>query len=474
MATESVVRAYGLLLAALGFLDRHVALLAAVLLGTAALFFWARSKDAEGAARFGDRLRTLGPWARSLAAMALVVSLSVAVLHESARLVRSREAVESSASASRSDAPILPGVQQYAPSVAILQERTYLRTISLPTDILGRIGGEGVGALAPYLGETSTEGVRSLTDDFKRSGDQVVVTRTVVRRDEVPLAVDRADVDLRLTSRGVGRATSYVADFKATYTVRNPRTVPAEVRIAFPVPLSGGTMEGFRLSVGGRSVEEPDQREQYSWSGTLDAGAKVIAVTSYRATGAGTFEYLLGSDRRRTAAFKMRVDSDRPLRYARSGLFPNRRSVDRSEWSLRDVLTSRAVSLVIPRSDGMAYLADKSRAFLPLWCVVFALSALMLRRRVAPAATIAFSAGLGLGNALSGYMPPMTAAIVGAIVAGVLGASVIRGRGALVAPACAALSLVFYSGEHAGLIIALAVVAVASVVVLLRGSRSMD
>lgn len=448
MAQESSVRLYQAILSIWTFFVRHAPALGLGLLGLAAILAYVHRTDPR---TVGSLRAWAGNRKRSLSILLTLFAMMVgsAALVELSRTVLARERTVRDATASRRDDPTLSGVSQYGPSVAIVQERDYLRTLTLPADVLDRLGPDGAGALAPYLGDTSTEGVKALRDTFVRSGSQVVLQRTVRRRDEVPLATDSASVNVRLRSRGDGARSTYVADFRGTYVFVNPRSTPAEIRFTFPLPLGGGTTEGFRLTVDGRRIAEPDQREQYAWSGVVPPKATIRAEATYRITGAGAFDYLLGSDRRRTAAFDMRVTSDRDLRFSRSGLFPTERSGGEATWRLRDVLTARSIGLVIPRSDDTRYLFAKSVALLPYWLGLFGISAWAVARERAARATLAVAVALALGPVLSGYVGPTVALVAGAIAAAGLGTIALGRKGAIVSVGVAALSLAFLSREHA-------------------------
>ncbi|MEA2554549.1 MAG: hypothetical protein QOJ65_2725, partial [Fimbriimonadaceae bacterium] len=223
------------------------------------------------------------------------------------------------------------------------QERTYTRRLTLPSYYTQRLGAEGLQVLAPYLLDPSAENVLRLSDSFKKSGRDVVFTRELTRIDELPVPTDVANVKVDFDHRGSASGQRhYEATFDAQYRFRNPKGEPANMRVNFPLPQGGGTMQGFYIEADGKRVTEPDERGQYAWVGTIQPGATVTAVAHYTVTGSRGFAYALGSERRRIGDFHMVANSSQAPRYAKSGIYPTKLSGSASEWSLKDVMTAQS------------------------------------------------------------------------------------------------------------------------------------
>ena len=380
-------------------------------------------------------------------AMVAALVLGGALVQTRKMVVARRQTLEM-ATASRREEPSLSGVTQYAPAVAVLEEKTYRRTLTLPPDFLTRIGAEGVQVLAPYLSDPSAEEVLRLKDEFKRSGNDVLFTREVVRRDESTVAADAAEVSLAFAGKGArGGKRHYEARFDGTYRFRNPRSAEANMRFNFPLPQGGGTLQEFAIEAAGQRITDPDEKGLYAWTGSVPAGGEVTARVRYRVTGSGAYEYALGSERRRIGDFHLTASSDQTPQFGRSGIFPTTLAGNRAEWRLRDVLTAQSIALVFPRADIHAESFEKTLWWLPAVLGLFGLGAVLRAPGASARATLAFGLGLLGIPVLSAYFGPVAATIAGAALAAVLGSLALpRSKG--LAGVIALLACVFLTLEH--------------------------
>lgn len=446
--------------------------LAATVLGLA-LWLAFRRFDPETAATWRPAFTRLSGRAKQLLATSLALLLLCGALVQAKKVIAFRQMTVEQAPASRRNVPQLSGVDQYAPSVAVIQERTYTRTLMLPPQYVERIGTEGIQILSPYLSDPSAENVVKLVDSFKRSGQDVVFTRQLTRLDEVPVSADTAQVNIGFQHLGAASGQRhYEATFDGEYRFRNPQPQPANMRFIFPLPMGGGTMQGFYLESGGQRITEPDQHEQYSWNGLVQPGATVVVKAHYKLTGSHGFNYALGSERRRIGDFHLVASSSQSPQYGKAGIFPTRVTSHTSEWQLKDVLTAQSISLLFPRLDLQSQLLDKTLSFLPLVLVLFGLTAFWLL----PGRALWGTVGLGLGllgmAVLSAYVSPPVATLVGAGLAVVIG-GVGLGRlaGWLLALMAGLLSIAFLSVEH-GALVAWCLMIVAVGVLLVRKGAS--
>ncbi len=189
-----------------------------------------------------------------------------------------REAAEATAN----PVPDAPAVTQFEPTVAVLAERTYQRTLTLPPDFLQRIGTDGVGALSPYLTDPSASNVLRLMDTFRRSGKDVVFTRQMTRLDEEPVPFTTSHVHVTFR-RLAGRA--YDTDFEGRYLFQNPRPQPITARFLFPLP-NENTIRNLNVTVGGQAVTEPNPSGEYEWRSLMRPGEQWEAVVRYHVIGA--------------------------------------------------------------------------------------------------------------------------------------------------------------------------------------------
>ncbi len=448
MVQDALIAAYRWLVGGAAIGLRLLPPILFTVLALVALALAARRLDPEGYREFRvrlGRLRLTGPPFALLAALLLGGALV-----QTRKIVVARRATVEGATASRRNEPSLSGVTQYAPAVAVLEEKTYRRTLILPPDFLNRIGAEGVQVLSPYLSDPSADEVLRLKDVFKRSGNDVVFTRDVVRRDETPVTADAAEVAVGFVGKGSRR--HYEATFDGTYRFRNPRPADAAMRFSFPLPQGGGTLQEFSIEAAGKRVTDPDVKGLYAWSGTVPAGGEVQARVRYRVTGSGLYDYALGSERRRIGEFRLVATSDASPQYGRAGIYPTRIAGKESEWSLRDVITAQNVSIVFPQADVAAETFGKTLWWLPAILGLFALGASWIAPAGSLPATLAFGLGLLGIPVLSAYLSPQVATVVGAALAGTLG-FVALPKGRALAPASGLLACAFLTVEHGALFV---------------------
>lgn len=450
MTGEIVVGAWSLLLRALGNAVALAPLVLAALLVLGGLWIALRRFDPPRAERLAERYRASRPrlsagLTTGGVALALAAALFLAADTLRDREAQRRTAVATTAREGRRAADLAP-VIQYAPVAAILEETTYRRTLVLPADVLDRLGPQGAGILAPYLGDPSAEGVTSLFDKFRRSGPNVVYTRELSRTDERPVTVERARVDAAFAFD----ERVYTNTFSAEYDWTNPDDAPAQMRFSFPVPQHSGLLSNFEVIVAGKSITDPDPRTgTYLWNGTVPAKGRVSASVRYTAEGAREYRYVLGSDRRKIADLRFRLRTDRTPRFPRGGVLPTATKGTAATWNLQNVLTTSSIAVGFSAADAREEALTRTLAWLPAALTLFALGAWIVRPERAWRATLGFGVGLLGVPALAAYLPPFGAVLVGAALAAVAGAVALGTlRGALVALGGGLLACVLLTSVH--------------------------
>ncbi|HEY6234517.1 MAG TPA: hypothetical protein VIW69_05330 [Candidatus Elarobacter sp.] len=376
-------------------------------------------------------LRPLGAWL----VFAVVLAGGVFVLHvvqlaTDARFV----AMEYAQNTSGADSDATSMVQG-APHASFISQKTYRRILTIPPFLVNRVTAEGVGALAPYLTDPSTENVTRLVDSFRRSGRNVVFQRDATLQVETAIKLDAstvdATVDLVDPTFG-GRRTFYRASFDGKYVVHNPTGREARVRFAFPLPTGSGTLSEVRFLADGKPVAVTDLTAGYVWDGTLAQDATTTFEIAYSNQGARGWAYRLSSRREPIAKLDLAVHANRSPKFARYSLFPT--SVSHgigggytAEWHLQNVVTAQDVGLVFARLDVRETLA-KMLAYAPvaLFVAIVFVAAYARRRgyHVGPVQAAVAVAGYALGLALAGiltwYLPLVVGVVLGCIVAVVL------------------------------------------------------
>lgn len=431
----------------------------AVLLGLAAI-------AAAGVTfvRRGDLSTDWPSWRRSggqvlgYMAVGLLAVVGWAALGATLPMARSAIQWKNSAEATTNPVPDASPVFQSGPVVGAISERTYTRTLTLPPDFLQRVGEQGVGVLAPYLSDPSAENVLRLSDNFRRSGSDVVFTREVTRLDEQPIPFDDSQVRVAF-HRLAGRA--YDAEFEGRYLFSNTGTEPITARFLFSLP-GAGTVRDLNVQIGGQSVPEPNASGAYEWKGDLKAGEHREAIIHYRVIGASTWNYDLGSQRRRVRQFRLEASPDGPVRFQRGSLQPSSTSKQAVKWDLGSVVTAQQIAIAFPPDIAGRESYLQALSALPITFVLFALGivlvSLWLRRAPAPAriafAVVLFALGLGAITVLAAYIGP-AAVLLAPLPAAALVIRMLGRPAALAAIPAALLPATFLSGQHTGLLVLL-------------------
>ena len=391
------------------------------------------------------------------ATLAIVLVVCWGALREAEPIARESSKWREAAEATTNAVPDAPAVQQYGPAAASLVQRTYTRTMNMPPDFLQRIGDQGVAALAPYLSDPSDAGVLRLSDTFKRSGQNVVLTREVSRLDESPIPFTKSDV--RVQFRRLARR-AFDASFEGVYAFQNRTAEPIDARFSFPLP-QAGTVRDLHVQVGEQVVSEPGTSGAYEWKAQMQPGELREAVIRYRVTGARSWHYDLGSQRRRVERFRLEIRPDGQARFLRGSLQPTATYAKALHWDLSNVVTAQQVAIALPSDSEATEAFHQALSALPPTLILFIGGALAIgfwSRRVPgigrlAAGALIFAFGLGSAVVLAGYVGSVAALIVGPLAGGLLAGPTVGVRSI---PSLLPVSLIpaaFLSAEHTGLIV---------------------
>jgi hypothetical protein len=364
-----------------------------------------------------------------------------------------REAAEATAN----PVPDAPAVTQFEPTAAVLAERTYQRTLTLPPDFLQRIGSDSVGALAPYLTDPSAGNVLRLADTFRRSGKDVVFTRQMTRLDEEPVPFTTSQIHVSFR-RLAGRA--YDADFEGHYLFLNPRPQDITARFLFPLP-NGNTIRNLNVSVGGHAVPEPNAAGEYEWRSVMHPGEQWEAVVRYHVIGARTWQYGLGSQRGRVQTFRLAATTGGAVTFLRGSLQPSAISRDTLRWDLSNVVTTQRIALAFPPDIERREAYLQALSALPTSLVLFLLGAIAVAWRFRTklsadslaVALVLFTLGLWSAPVVANYLGAVAGLLITPLT-GAFGAARLLGRRTLLAAIPAALLPgAFLSPTHSGLLV---------------------
>lgn len=366
-----------------------------------------------------------------------------------------REAAEATAN----PVPDAPAAFQYGPSVAAMKEKTYSRTLNMPPDFLQRVGEQGVGVLAPYLTDPSAENVLRVADNFHRSGKDVVFTRSLTRIDEEPIPFTSSAVRVRIRRLG---SRAYDADFTGTYVFENKTTEAVDTRVMFPLP-GAGTVRDLDVRVDQTVISDPVAQGGYAWLGKLQPGERKTALVHYRVLGARSWQYDLGSQRRRVQQFQLDVTPGGPVRFLRGSLQPTASSEKSLRWDMSNVVTAQKIALALPpETEGRESFLQALSA-LPASLVLFlaGIFGLSLRAGRGPvmwrvgAGLLVYVLGLGASVVLANYVGSVAAILVGPLAGAIASGRALGMRSLAVSVPAALVPAAFLSPLHSGLVILL-------------------
>jgi hypothetical protein len=461
--TEAVYRALGSVLTLLVRLALPLAIGGGLIVLAAALIqAFGREPERCWSSRALTRTVAYGP-------VVLLIVASWGALSVILPTARTGIAWRESAEATANPVPDAPAVTQYGPSLAVLAEKTYTRTLTLPPNFVERLGNEGIGVLAPYLSDPTADNVLRLVDTFRRSGENVVFSRDLTRLDEDPLPFTDSQVTVRFR-RLPGRA--YESTFSGRYTFENHGVAPVQVRFTFSLP-QANTIRALQIQVSGATIHEPGRSGAYEWQGTLAPGERKEASVGYTTIGARTWGYDLGSQRRRVHRFSLVAETGGPVRFLRGSLQPTRTQNDRLSWEMTDLVTAQQVALAFPPDtvgrDGYLQALSALPTALVSFVVGVVLTGLLGGRRVPPRAlalaTVLFVLGLGSAAVLANYLGFIAGVLIGPLIGATLAVRVLGSFSLLAVLPAALLPAVFLSPRHSGLLVLLlAAVALAPLV----------
>lgn len=437
--------------------------------------------------------RTLG----GVVALVFVLVTGWSVLRATRFLAQRELRARDKATATFDALPDAPPVAQTGPALAALHERTYSSHLTLPPSFLKQLGTDGGDALSPYLTAPTSQNVLNLRDSFKKSGRNVVFSRQVTVLEEDPLPFSDARVHASF-ARLPGRA--FDCAFEGHYTFSNPAKEARTLHFLFSLP-QAGTVRDLKVVVAGKDLtvaptpvpaksgEETSDAEAdsdgrgddntYEWKGRLNAGETRQAVVTYIVTGARTWNYALGSSRRRVQGFSLDADTGGEVRFARGSLQPTSARGQALRWELSNVVTAQSLSLVFPSDKEGEQLWIQALTALPVCLVMFCGGALALSAwsgasfsplRLA-GATGAFALGLcGATIEVAGFEPLLLLLVAPGL--GALAACALLGkRFALAAFPIALVPATFLSAHHTGVLVLMLFVATGVCTFVLRRRR---
>jgi hypothetical protein len=327
----------------------------------------------------------------------------------------------------------------------------------LPASLVERVSTEGIGALAPYLTDPTTENVLRLVDRFKRRGRDVMFSRQVTQLEEHPMPFTSSGV--RVAFRTLS-ARAYDADFEGHYSFRNPTASAIRTRFQFSLP-EAGTIRDLTVQVGDQIIPQPNRSGTYEWTGSLKPGEQREALIRYHALGGGTWHYDLGSQRRRVEQFRLDVATTAPVKFLREGIQPTTHDGGNLQWALSNVITAQKIALSFPPEITARDCYFQALGALPASFLIFlfgvAAIGLGLRYFPAPGAAcgglVLFGLGLSGASIVTNYSAPLIGLLTAPVIGALLACRLLGWRSLLAAVPAALIPAAFLSPRHTGLLL---------------------
>jgi hypothetical protein len=435
------------------------------------LVLYALNKDALTASSVlvWSRVKQAGVWLPIVFALSLA-SLGLTVAREAFAL---RFSNQQNAQFSKLEDPSGGQTVQSSPTANFEVIQRFTRTFTVQPDFARQLGNDPERVLQGYLGyQTNFNGVlKSVQDGLKRDKGTILFTRTYTVAEFKPIALEAADVSTGFEFGDTGAGRSYYRTvFTGKYILQNPLKQDVNITFNFPLPANSGTLSDFEFLVAGQKAVQSDLSSGYfTWQGNVAANAKLEFLVKYKNQGSSTWSYDFGERREPIKNFVLKVTSPRSVKFLRGSLYPTNQ-VGALEWNLKNIITSQSVVLSFPELSLRETLlklfrfSDAALLLLLVWSVLFGWSkGLTLEPKRFALAVLALAVGIGAAAVLLGYVSPVFAIWLGAIIAAFVGVLALGTPYALPVILSSLSPLAFLSGGNAGLwLVLLALIVVSS------------
>ncbi len=265
----------------------------------------------------------------------------------------------------------------------ILGSVTKIRTNEYSSELSGRVGrlcGSQLGQKPPVF--TAITKLRQKVPDFegttkRKTGFWNSKTQTIKKA--ISPMVNAIDVDLQLEYRRKGLLwfPVYKCKFAAEYTLENIDDQPMTVKAHFDFPSASATYDDFLLKVDGK-IQECQVNTQGGIDVDFDITPKSSKVFSvyYKTRGLFSWSYLPeNSGGGRLRNLKMTVDTDfKAVDFKDDSLSPGKLETTDSGchmvWSASNLITSKPISITMPKRLNPGPLVTKVTFFAP-FCLLF-------------------------------------------------------------------------------------------------------
>ncbi len=175
----------------------------------------------------------------------------------------------------------------------------------------------------------------------------------------LPPVIESSTIELDLRAShvldGFRVFTRYVADYSATFVVRNADPVVDTITLSFPFPPDINEARGVSLQFldAQGNLSDPPQvsygLEGIEWTGSVEPGATVTAVVTYTAQGRDAFVYdVVGRGRSGTVQVDLRLRNAPRAVVPPGALQPAERDGSLLSWRFDALITNKSIVVELP------------------------------------------------------------------------------------------------------------------------------
>jgi len=175
----------------------------------------------------------------------------------------------------------------------------------------------------------------------------------------VRAGIEESDVKVALQmdplKMGGPSALTYLADFNGNYLVKNFEDAETQLTFYFPFPPNSDALYDVMLQVKGQEPKDALYTgEGIQYTDTFAPGEERPIQITYKAYGAGSFNYGLEHDRRvRKLSVRVEVKGAEVTSLAANGLMPTERKIEKGTatyaWALSNLITRRDIGVDLPQ-----------------------------------------------------------------------------------------------------------------------------
>ncbi len=262
----------------------------------------------------------------------------------------------------------------------IMQGRTYLQQNKLFEQVEGLWGSLHT-QTAPafwYITQVQKEVQKEVEDEagkkLKKTERQ---TRTVTTRVNIDSSDIKVGFDLTQRQKGLMWYDTYLVDFQAVYTVKNPLSREENFRMQFVFPAKEATYDNIRMAINGRVIEINDlSKGEIEVPFRLGPYQTARVEIRYASQGLDKWFYRFGEGVNRAKDFTLAMKTNfSEIDFPQKTISPTTKTPAGNGWNLEwkysDLLSGFAIGMDMPNKLNPGPLASQISYFAPVSLLFF-------------------------------------------------------------------------------------------------------